>query len=420
MTLTDSEGGRATAPETWGVPGTARVAEPAAEAAAAPVPARPSGAPVADAARVSGTRVVTTAPRPRAGAARAPRPSSRRAAADGRTWPAVSVFATVRDEEQHLRRALTSVLTQDYPGDLEVVVAVGPSRDDTYGIAAEAARADGRVRVVENRTGLIPDGLNVAIRACDPRSEILVRFDGHTALPAGYVRDAVRILLETGADNVGGLMVPRGDGATQRAVAIGMSHPVGIGPAPFHVGGAAGPSETAYLGVFRREAVERTHGYDEVFERAEDWELNLRIRRAGGLVWFDPTLVVEYRPRASYRALARQFWSTGRWRREVVRRHRGTASLRYLAPPLTVLALLGGLVLAGVGLVTAVLEVGGAPWLLALGALPWVGYGLVVVGGALVAGRGHPWRVVVRLPAVLATMHLTWGAGFLRGIDVPR
>lgn len=360
----------------------------------------------------------------------------------------MSVFATVRDEEQHLRRALTSVLTQDYPGELEVVVAVGPSRDDTYGIAAETARTDARVRVVENRTGLIPDGLNVAVRACDERSEVLVRFDGHTALPDGYVRDAVTILLDTGADNVGGLMVPRGDGPTQRAVAIGMSHPVGIGPAPFHVGGVAGPSETAYLGVLRRAAVERVGGYDELFERAEDWELNLRLRRGGGLVWFDPALVVEYRPRASYRALARQFWSTGRWRREVVRRHRGTASLRYLAPPLTVLALLVGLVLGVVGL--AGVAVGGAgaagagvagavpgghavgslgdvlggagwaTWLLALGALPWLGYGLVVVGGALVAGRGHPWRVVLRLPAVLATMHLTWGAGFLRGIDAPR
>lgn len=381
------------------------------------------------------TRIATTtAPRPRAGRSHAPRTTPRRTPAGDRAWPAVSVFATVRDEEQHLRRALTSVLTQDYPGELEVVVAVGPSRDDTYGIAAEIARTDARVRVVENRTGLIPDGLNVAMRACDDRSEVLVRFDGHTALPDDYVRDAVAILLDTGADNVGGLMVPRGDGPTQRAVAIGMSHPVGIGPAPFHVGGVAGPSETAYLGVLRRAAVERVGGYDELFERAEDWELNLRLRRGGGLVWFDPALVVEYRPRASYRALARQFWSTGRWRREVVRRHRGTASMRYLAPPFAVLALLVGLVLGVAGLVGVVADtgvLGGTPggtlggatwatWLVALGALPWLGYGIVVVGGALVAGRGHPWRVVLRLPAVLVTMHLTWGAGFLRGIDAPR
>lgn len=330
------------------------------------------------------------------------------------------MFATVRDEEHHLRRALGSVLAQDYPGDLEVVVAVGPSRDDTYGIAAEAARADGRVRVVENRTGLIPDGLNAAIRACDPRSEVLVRFDGHTALPDGYVRRAVGTLLGTGAANVGGLMVPRGEGPTQRAVAIAMAHPVGIGPAPFHVGGAAGPSETAYLGVFRRAAVEGAGGYDELFERAEDWELNLRIRRRGGLVWFDPTLEVEYRPRASFRALARQFWSTGRWRREVVRRHRGTLTLRYLAPPLVVLALAAGLGAVGSG--TLALALGGA-WggpLVAAGVVPWVAYLLVVVAGTLVAGRGHPWRAVLRLPAVLATMHLTWGAGFLRGSGTPR
>ncbi|WP_242493737.1 glycosyltransferase family 2 protein [Sanguibacter massiliensis] len=418
MTRTDAEERRTNAPEACSTPATAPEVENVFSSDRTPTNGtrNADGPPSAPTVRV----VTTTAPRPRAGGPRAPRTSPSRAPAGGSAWPAVSVFATVRNEEQHLRRALTSVLTQDYPGDLEVVVAVGPSRDDTYGITAETARADGRVRVVENRTGLIPDGLNVAMRACDPRSEILVRFDGHTALPAGYVRDAVRILLDTHADNVGGLMVPRGDGATQRAVAIGMSHPVGIGPAPFHVGGVAGPSETAYLGAFRREAVERAGGYDELFERAEDWELNLRIRRGGGLVWFDPALVVEYRPRASYRALARQFWSTGRWRREVVRRHRGTASMRYLAPPLTVLALLVGLVVAAAGVYAAAVGAAWAPWLLTLGALPWLGYGLVVVGGALVAGRGHPWRVVVRLPAVLATMHLTWGAGFLRGIGTPR
>lgn len=373
-----------------------------------------------------------TAPRPRACSRTAPstfavttarhglRPEVTRADSHGRPWPAVSVFATVRDEEHHLRRALESVLTQDYPGDLEIVVAIGPSRDDTYGIAAEMARSDPRVRIVENRTGLIPDGLNVAMRACDPRSEVLVRFDGHTVLPDGYVRDAVTILLETGADNVGGLMRPQGIGSTQRAVAIAMSHPVGIGPAPFHVGGAAGPSETAYLGVFRRAAVDRVGGYDELFERAEDWELNLRIRRAGGLVWFDPSLVVEYRPRASFRALARQFWSTGRWRREVVRRHRGTATARYLAPPLAVLGLVVGLALVVAGCVGLLAGTSWGAWLTALGAVPWFGYGVILAGGALVAGRGQPWRVVVRLPAVLATMHLTWGAGFLRGIDVPR
>ena len=71
-----------------------------------------------------------------------------------------------------------------------------------------------------------------------------------------------------------------------------------MGNAAFHTGGEAGPAETVYLGVFRREALERQGGYNEEFIRAQDWELNFRIREAGGLIWFSPELRVSYRPAA--------------------------------------------------------------------------------------------------------------------------
>lgn len=330
-----------------------------------------------------------------------------------RTWPDIAVFATVRNEEAHLRRALDSVLAQEYPGRVDVVLSVGPSRDNTYGIAVEMTRAEPRLRIVENRTGLIPDGLNAALAACPPDSSVLVRFDGHTALPPGYLRAVVRLLEDTGADNVGGRMVPRGGTLLERAIAVAMSSPVGIGPAPFHVGGEAGPSDTAYLGAFRRTAIERVGGFDEFYERAEDWELNLRIRRSGGLVWFDPALEVEYRPRSSWKALAKQFWSTGQWRREVVRRNPTSLTLRYVAPPAVVSAILAGTTLALLGALVAEL------WLV-LGALAPTCYVLGAIVGALVAGRTEPWAVRARLVGVLAVMHMAWGAGFLRGTTVPR
>jgi hypothetical protein len=162
------------------------------------------------------------------------------------------------------------------------------------------------------------------------------------------------------------------------------------------------------LGVFRREVLDRLGGYDEHFARAQDWELNHRIRAAGETVWFTPELVVTYRPRSSLRALAGQFFRTGQWRREVIRRHRGTASVRYLAAPV-VTASVGAGVLAGV-----VSALGGPRWL----ALGWLAPGGYAVG-ALVAGVTEgvdlPPRARAWLPAVLATMHLSWGTGFMIG-----
>jgi succinoglycan biosynthesis protein ExoA len=325
-------------------------------------------------------------------------------------WPPVSVIMPVRDEERHLPDAVAHVLDQDYPGEVEVVLAVGESRDRTAEIAADISARDPRVRVVDNPAGRTPNGLNTAIAAA--RHGIVVRVDGHGMLSAGYIRRAVEVLRETGAANVGGIMQAEGRTDFERAVARAMTSPLGIGGARFHLGGSAGPADTVYLGVFRRDVLERLGGYDEHFVRAQDWELNHRIRRAGETVWFTPDLVVTYRPRHSLRALADQFFRTGQWRREVIRRHPETANARYLAAPAAT---------AGVATGTAagLLAAAGGPGWLAVGWFAPAGYAVGVVFAGLVEGRGLPLRVRAWLPLVLATMHLTWGVGFIVGSRPP-
>jgi hypothetical protein len=184
-----------------------------------------------------------------------------------------------------------------------------------------------------------------------------------------------------------------------------MTSKLGVGNAKFHTGGAAGPADTVYLGVFRREVLDKQHGYNEAFTRAQDWELNHRIREAGGLIYFSPELHVTYRPRPSVRTLAKQYFEYGRWRRVVMRTHAGTASLRYLAPPVAVLAVVLGTVLGLVSFATT-------PWL-AVGFLPLLGYLLGIGLGSLRESRGQGAGVRLRLPLVLATMHFSWGLGFL-------
>lgn len=312
--------------------------------------------------------------------------------------PPVSVVMPVLDEEHHLADAVASVLAQDYPGGMEVVVAVGPSRDRTREVADRLAAQDPRVVVVDNPSGRTPDGLNAALAAA--RHDVVVRMDGHGAMSPGYVRRAVEVLAETGAANVGGIMLAEGTGDMQQAVAVAMRSPLGIGGARFHVGGEAGPAETVFLGVFRREWLERVGGYDPAYTRAQDWELNHRIRKAGGVVWFTPELTVTYRPRSSFRDLARQFHTSGQWRRQVVRQHPESVNARYLAPPVALVLVVGG-------------AVGGLAWR-PLWLLP-AGYAAAVTLGGVLIARDQAPGVIARMPAVLATMHLTWGAGFLRG-----
>lgn len=326
--------------------------------------------------------------------------------------PPVSIVMPVVNEERHLRSAVQRLLSQDYAGPLDVVIAVGPSRDRTREVAVALAQENPHVHVVDNPSGQTPSGLNAAIAAT--RSDVVVRVDGHAMVPADYVRIGVEHLNETGADNVGGIMAAEGTTDLERAVARAMTSRFGVGGASFHVGGEAGPALTVYLGCFRRSALDRVGGYDESMVRAQDWEMNLRIRQSGGVVWFTPDMRVTYRPRGSLRALARQYHDYGRWRREVVRRHPETLSARYLAAPIAVTGVAVGLALAVAGAVTR------TPALVGVGLAAPLGYAavnaLASVQGALSAPR-LSWRAAVRLPAVYATMHGAWGAGFLRGVE---
>ncbi len=310
--------------------------------------------------------------------------------------PRVSVIMPILDEEHHLWDAVAQVLDQDWPGSLEVVLALGPSRDRTDEVAREIAARDPRVRLVRNPSGSTPDALNAAIAAAV--GEVIVRVDGHAEIPTHYVRTAVAVLEDSGADNVGGIMDAQGAAPFQRAVAAAMRSSLGVGASRFHTGGEAGPVDTVYLGVFRRAALEAVGGYDPRFTRTQDWELNHRLRAAGGTVWFSPDLVVTYRPRSTFRALARQYRDYGRWRRVVSTTHEGTMNLRYLAPPAMVVGTMAATVL-------------GAWWPPAR-AVP-AAYAVGVAVGGVAITRGEGWRSRLLAGPVLATMHWSWGWGFL-------
>ena len=163
-----------------------------------------------------------------------------------------------------------------------------------------------------------------------------------------------------------------------------------------------------FLGVFHKEEVHAVGGFDETMYRAQDWELNYRLRQKGRRIWFSPELRVTYRPRSTLSALIKQMYDTGKWRREVVRRHPDTASPRYLAPPVTVLGLTGGTLLGLLGL-----AIGSR--VLRAGFLAPLGYLVLLVVGTASAPEGTSAAARARLPLVLAATHLSWGTGFLLG-----
>lgn len=301
----------------------------------------------------------------------------------------------VLNEADHLVAAVRSVLQQEYRGEIEVILAVGPSRDGTEEIAKRLAHEDARVLLVENPSGRTANALNLAIKKS--RYEYIVRLDGHSEIDRHYISNAIEALLATGAVNVGGVMAAEGITRFPRAVARAMRSVLGVGSSRFHTGGEAGESDTVYLGVFKKSALEAIDGFDERFTRAQDWELNYRLRSNGGKVWFDPRLHVTYRPRKNFGLLAKQYFEYGRWRRAVSRQHLGTVNLRYLAAPIAV----------SINFLSIILAFTSHPLFVA----PLLGYLAIILVGSLVIGKDLVERLL--LPFVIATMHMSWGVGFL-------
>lgn len=328
--------------------------------------------------------------------------------------PGVSYIMPILNEADHVEEAVSTILAQDYPGQKEIVVALGPSTDGTTEIVRRMAAADPRIITVDNPAGDTPIGLNLAV--AQTTRPVVIRVDAHSELTADYTARGVAILRETHAANVGGLMRARGRTAFQRAVARAYMSRIGLGGPAYHAGDEAQEAESAYLGVFRREVFDALGGFDETLRRGQDWELNLRVRGAGGLVWFAPELQVTYWPRATWSNLVKQFYATGVWRAEIVRRYGARNSARYFAPPLLVLGVTASLV-------ETVLQLTGSTrrwprFVRGFTSLVHVPSAAYAAGIVTAVWRADDAGIRERLwfGLVLPSMHVSWGAGFLRGL----
>ena len=312
----------------------------------------------------------------------------------------------VLNEERYLVDSVNAILKQNYPGNIRVILAVGPSSDQTEKIANQLAVANTNVVYVSSPSGRTPESLNLAIKEC--HEEVIVRVDAHAELSEKYIEKAVETLQRTNADNVGGIMGAVGKTNFENAVAAAMTSPLGVGSAAFHTGGKEGPAESVYLGVFKRSALERVGGYDPKFTRAQDWEMNHRIRSSGGVVWFNPELFVTYRPRPNVKKLAKQYFQYGSWRSEVMRQHPETkkakSALRYYTPPGTLIGMIFGSLLGLFGLIEN-------NWLSWFISLPIIYVLFTIISTFTLAKKAKTGTIY--LPVVLPTMQLSWGAGFL-------
>jgi glycosyltransferase involved in cell wall biosynthesis len=329
---------------------------------------------------------------------------------EGGSLPFVTIVMPIRNEEGYIERSLRAVLTQDYPRELtEVIVVDGMSDDGTLGVVRQTAEHYRRpdwalqIDVLENPSRIVPNGLNLALRRA--RGEVIIRVDGHCEISADYVRRCIKILLETGADCVGGPVITRGEGWIACGIALAQSSTFGVGGVAFRTGrSSAEYVDTLAFGAYRREVFERIGGFDEELVRNQDDEFNYRLAHAGGKILLDPSIHSLYYNRSSLAGLWRQYYQYGYWKVRVMQKHPGQMRLRHFAPPAFALFLLSGLLVMPFSTARSV-------WLAVVAA-----YSLInLVAAAKISSRSG-WRYFVLLPLVFVTLHLSYGLGFLVGL----
>jgi succinoglycan biosynthesis protein ExoA len=320
--------------------------------------------------------------------------------------PQVSIIVPCRNEEATICQLLEAICSQSYPlEDIEVVIADGLSTDrtreriDTF----RSEHPQLEVRVVDNQRRVIPSGLNRAIEAS--QGKYILRMDAHSIPDRNYIQKCIEGLDHNQGDNIGGIWKIQPSGSTwiAKAIAIAAAHPLGAGDARYRIGGTAAEVETVPFGAYRREIFNRIGFYDENLLSNEDYELNVRLKQAGGRIWMDPTIQSVYFARSNLRDLSRQYWRYGYWKAQMLRKHPTTLRWRQFIPPVFVLTLL----------CLALLSIGFdlARWLLAIIVILYTIIMLII--GLMMSLKKQSILLTVGIPLAISTIQVSWGAAFL-------
>lgn len=325
--------------------------------------------------------------------------------------PRVSVVVPCYNERNTIGWLLEALARQDFPLDqLEVLVVDGRSTDGTREVLEHyRSRVPYRLRVLDNPRRCIPAALNLGIEQA--QGEILLRLDAHCIPQPDYIRRCVELLeVLPQAGNVGGvwLIRPSRPGSwISRSIARALAHPLGMGDSPYRrLNRAPGPVDTVPFGAFRREVFQRVGLFDETLLTNEDYEFNIRLRKAGYVVWLDPAIRSVYFARPTLAQLARQYARYGFWKAQVARRYPNTLRWRQILPPLYVALLPLWLLLSPLWL-----------WSLALLGVQLGVYILVLtVTGLYQAWQERDPSLALGMPLAMAIMHLVWGGAFWYGL----
>jgi glycosyltransferase involved in cell wall biosynthesis len=289
----------------------------------------------------------------------------------------------------------------------EVLVLDGMSTDGTREIVSEVASVDPRIRLVDNPKRTQSAALNLGIPMA--AGDYIMRLDAHSVYPTDYLARTVETAIRTGADNTGGVVATlrRGTGYQAALVQALTTHKFGVGDSGFRTDAVEGQADTVPYGCFRKDVFRKVGFFDERLLRAQDYEMNRRITAAGGKIWMNPEIRVQYYQQPDLPSFIKK---------QVAHEAPYNAYLWYLAPyaftprhaitGVFAAGVIGGLLISRFSTVVAII----------FGSVMALYFALAFAAGVQQAVRYKEPRHVIFAPIGFFLYHLLHGVGVLIGL----
>lgn len=320
------------------------------------------------------------------------------------TWPSVTVLLTVRNVEATIEACLRSVLEQEYPAPVDVVVVEAFSTDATPRIIQSLQGGRRPLRMVALRSTQ-PQAYNHAIDAGLLTGEIVAMIDGDCVAEPGWLQALVNPIRE-GWEAAGGIgLTPSGVPLLSRVIGYDLDYRFLSTPE-----GRVLRHPNMSLAV-RRDVLQKLR-FDETLIVGYDTDFGYRLSAAGFRIAFTKRAKVRHYHRSTLKGYARQQFQSARYALLVYRKQPRGLKGDNINPPW----MLAQPVLAGAAAILLVLGLAWPP--LALAGLACLAALLLVLLAASVrvARALREPRAAFALPALYLVRLPFWGAGIAAGV----
>ena len=316
----------------------------------------------------------------------------------------VSVVIPCRNEKAFVGRCIEAIYNSELPEHvhIKVIVVDGMSNDGTREELDRLQTIYTSLNVVDNIQQLTPIAFNLGIHYCD--FDFLQIIGARHIITTNYISKSIDILINKPEIwCVGGKIKNVFTTEDSQVISEAMSTSFGMGLGNFRTLNESSFTDTVTSPMYPKFVFEKIGYFDEQLVRNQDDDFNFRVNKAGGKIWFESEIALDYYVRSNYSGLMKQFYQYGYWKVFVNTKHKTVTTWRQLIPPVFVLY------------VFSIVFLPFLPFLFTLFySLPFILYLILLVFVSLRCAKKS--TSVFAFIRTFIILHFSYGSGYLHGI----